>query len=211
MTGLHKATQDEHQATLRAKSAVACLLFVSGQPMNEIERVLTQFSGGFGGAAGPIRSVSARTCDLLIVAARIAEILHPTLDLGDRISRLAIRLTYGIPGTVVDLDRVAGSDLLRGDCGRLAAAGLCEPDAIDCASDAQILDCTDQNKRKLALVRQADPASALARRGADRAGLGSLCRLTVRHPAFASRDRLTGSPCWRDGFNKIFPQRKVFR
>jgi helicase len=155
LNALHQATHDEHQATLRAKKAVACLLFVSGRAMNDIERVLTQFGGAFGGAAGPIRSVSSRTCDLLPVAARVAEILHPTLDLGDRVGRLAIRLTYGIPGTAVDLARFAGSDLLRGDYGRLAAAGLCEPDAIDRATDAQILECVDRSKLKLALVRSA--------------------------------------------------------
>jgi helicase len=155
LNGLHHATTRDHQATLRAKKAVACLLFVSGRAMSDIESVLTQFGGAFGGAAGPIRSVASRTCDLLPVAARVAEILHPTLDFGDRISRLAIRLTYGIPGMAVDLARELGSDLLRGDYCRLAAARLCEPEQIDAAADDQILDCLDRDKRKLELVRDA--------------------------------------------------------
>lgn len=123
--------------------------------MSDIESVLTQFGGAFGGAAGPIRSVASRTCDLLPVAARVAEILHPTLDLGDRISRLAIRLTYGIPGMAVDLARQLGNDLLRGDYCRLAAARLCEPEQIDAAADGQLLECLDGDKRKLELVRDA--------------------------------------------------------
>jgi hypothetical protein len=56
-----------------------------------------------GGAAGPIRAVAARTCDLMPVAARVAEILNPTLDLRDRVRRLAIRLTHGVPAAVVEL------------------------------------------------------------------------------------------------------------
>jgi helicase len=119
---LFRDVTDQHQPTLRAKKATACLLFISGQPMNEIERVLTQFGGAFGGAAGPIRSVASRTCDLLPVAARIAEILNPTLDLNDRVSRLTLRLTHGIPSAACDLARDVGAALLRGDYTRLVRA-----------------------------------------------------------------------------------------
>lgn len=100
---LRQRVADTHQATMRAKRAAACLLFVSGQPMTEIETILGQFGGAFGGAAGPIRSASSRTCDLLPTAARIAEILHPELDLAERVNRLAIRLTYGVPSAAVNL------------------------------------------------------------------------------------------------------------
>jgi helicase len=150
---LQRGVADLLQATLRAKKAVACLLFVSGRPMNEIEGIVTQFGGGFGGAAGPIRSVSARTCDLMPVAARVAEILHPTLDLGDRVSRLAVRLTHGVPAAAVDLAKLGGADLLRGDYRRLAEARLCEPEQIEAATDGQILACVDMDRRKLALIR----------------------------------------------------------
>lgn len=165
LNALQRGTTEDHQATLRAKKAVACLLFVSGRAMSEIERVLTQFGGAFGGAAGPIRAVAARTCDLMPVAARVAEILHPTLDLGDRVRRLAIRLTYGVPSAAVDLAQFAGADLLRGDYCRLAAAQLCEPEQIDAATDDQILACVDKDRRKLALVR--DAAKRVAKRRAE--------------------------------------------
>jgi replicative superfamily II helicase len=162
---LQRGVADLLQATLRAKKAVACLLFVSGRPMNEIEGVMTQFGGAFGGAAGPIRSVSTRTCDLMPVAARIAEILHPTLNLGDRVSRLAVRLTHGVPAAAVDLAEQGGTDLLRGDYRRLAEARLCEPDHIEAATDGQILACVDLDKKKLALVR--DLAKRIAERRAQ--------------------------------------------
>lgn len=123
---------------------------------------LTQFGGAFGGAAGPIRSVTSRTCDLLSTAARVAEILHPGLDLSDRISRLAIRLTYGVAASAVDLAREAGAGLLRGDYCRLAAAMLCDPETIDAASDDQLLECLDGDKGKLELVREASRRIALS-------------------------------------------------
>jgi helicase len=155
LNALHRLTKDDHQATLRAKKAVACLLFVSGRAMNEIEGVLTQFGGAFGGAAGAIRSVAGRTCDLLPVAARVAEILHPALDLNDRVGRLAIRLTYGVPAAAVDLARMAGAELLRGDYCRLASAGLCDPNKINGATEAELLDCLDGSREKLDVVHDA--------------------------------------------------------
>jgi hypothetical protein len=165
LNAFQKGITDDHQATLRAKKAVACLLFVSGRAMNEIERLLTQFGPAFDGAADPIRAVAARTCDMIPVTARVAEILHPTLDLGDRVKRLTIRLTYGVPSEAVELAQYAGADLLRGDYCRLAAARLCEPDRINVAPDEQILVCVDKDKRKLALVR--DVAKEIAKRRAE--------------------------------------------
>jgi replicative superfamily II helicase len=171
LNALHRGIRDEHQATLRAKKAVACLLYVSGRAMNEIERVLTQFGGAFGGAAGPIRAVAGRTCDLLPVAARVAEILHPTLDLGDRIGRLTLRLTYGVPAAAVDLAQMAGADLLRGDYCRLAAEKLCAPEEVSNASDDQLLACLDNDRRKLKLVR--DAAARMGKQRAQSANLSS--------------------------------------
>jgi hypothetical protein len=81
---LTRSASEPQQDTLRVKKAVACLLFVSGRAMNEIETLLTRFGGAFDGAAGPIRAVAARTCDLLPTAARIAELLHILINLGQR-------------------------------------------------------------------------------------------------------------------------------
>lgn len=171
LSALHSDVSDDHQATLRAKKAVACLLFVSGKPMSEIEDILTQFGGAFGGAAGPIRAVASRTCDLLPVAARVVEILHPTLDLSDRIGRLTIRLTYGVPSAATDLAREAGAELLRADYCRLAAKGLCDPEKLDKATDQQLLDTLSNDGRKVALVR--DASKRIAERRAKLAKIGT--------------------------------------
>jgi helicase len=155
LIALHRGVHDSHQATLRAKKAVACLMFVSGQAMAQIEATLTQFGGTFGGAAGAIRGTATRTCDVLSTTARVAEILHPTLDLGDRIGRLAIRLTYGVPSAAAELARELGAELLRGDYCRLASAHLCEPEAIGSAGEEQLLSCLDNNRQKAVLVKRA--------------------------------------------------------
>ena len=70
---LQSSASQENPSTLRAKKAVACLLWITDKLLSEIEKIL---GGTLDGAAGPIRSVQARTCDLLPVAARVAEILH---------------------------------------------------------------------------------------------------------------------------------------
>lgn len=160
LNALTASAGDTHQGTTRAKRAVACLLFVSGRPMTEIEGTLAQFGGAFGGLAGPIRAVASRTCDLLPTAARVAELLHSGLSLEDRTARLAVRLTYGVPPAAVSLAKEAGNALLRGDYCRLAAADLCEWDKVTSASEKELLACLDDDARKLEVVRTASRSAA---------------------------------------------------
>jgi replicative superfamily II helicase len=152
---LARSAQDTNDQTMRQKRAVACLLFVSGQEMTDIEQTLTQFGGAFGGAAGPVRAIAARTSDLLPAAVRVAQLLHPTLDLESRSARLLTRLANGVDGEAVQLAQIAGADLQRGDYRRLAAAGLCDGPRILAAADAAILVCVDDDPARLALVRRA--------------------------------------------------------
>lgn len=79
-------------------------------------------------------------------------------------SRLAVRLTYGIPAAAVELAQIAGTELLRGDYCRLAAARLCEPDRIGAAAEGELLGCLDLNRGKLAIVL--DAAERIAQRRA---------------------------------------------
>ena len=144
---------EQHTATLRAKKAVACLYYVTGTEMNEIERVMTQFGGSFDGAAGPIRSVASRTADMLPVIARVGELLRPGLDLSSRASRLTVRLEYGVGADAVDIARLAGRDFGRGDYRRLSAAGLTNAAAIETASDDLILEQVEDDADKLRVVR----------------------------------------------------------
>ncbi|WP_050631758.1 DEAD/DEAH box helicase [Bradyrhizobium viridifuturi] len=162
LNAFRREVQDAHTSTIRAKKSVSCLLFVSGRPMSDIERVIGQFGGAFGGASGPIRSVASRTSDLVATTARVAEILHPELDLEDRVRRLTMRLTLGIPAAAVDLAREAGAALLRGDYCALAKANLCDEASIAAAPDVALLACLRDDADKLTIVR--DAAAAMKRR-----------------------------------------------
>lgn len=149
LNSLSRFTDEEHQTTLRAKKAVACLLWMSPLSLVEIERILTQFGGSLDGAAGDIRSVQTRSCDLLQIVIRIADILHPDLDLSKRAPRLLARLETGAGSEVADLAAVLGSNLARSDYQHLLNAGLCTIKAVENASDEVILDCLEEGPRRL--------------------------------------------------------------
>jgi hypothetical protein len=152
---LHRNVADQHEPTLRAKKAAACLLWITDWPLAKIEGVLTQFGGALGGAAGQIRAVAARTCDLLPTVLRVAELLHPGLDLGHREVRLLTRVEVGVPAEAADLAAQVGSRLDRGDYQALFKAGLCAMEAIQAAPDDVLLGCLGQNPDKVEDVRQA--------------------------------------------------------
>src|SRR5258707_930483 len=143
------------QDTARAKKAVVCLYYVSGMSMDEIERAMGQFGGAFDGAAGPIRSVTARTCDVLPMIARAGEILHDGADLQQRTARLLVRLDLGIQGPAVDLARYAARALDRADYRRLCEARLTEREALTGADDETLLRLLSNDARKVAAVREA--------------------------------------------------------
>jgi helicase len=155
---LSRSVDTQHQGTLRAKKAVACMLWITEWPLERIEEVLTQFGGRFDGAAGAVRSVAARTCDLLPTVARVAELLHPTLDLSERSERLLTRLEIGVPPVAVDLAALLGNRLTRGDYQSLINSGLCTIEAIEKGSDEALLSCftaSRDGKEKISEIRRA--------------------------------------------------------
>ena len=143
------------QTVTRSKKAAVCLYYISGVPMSEIENAVSQFGGGFGGSAGPIMSVTERTCDVLPTIARAAELLHPGLQLGDRASRLVFRLAYGIQGPAVDLAKYTERTLDRADYRRLCAARLTERDRLAAADDRTLLPMLANDRHKLTVLRAA--------------------------------------------------------
>ena len=100
------------------------------------------------------RAVHQRPHDVLRTGqARVAELLHSDLDLSNRVGCLAVRLEYGVRAGAVEIARVAGRDLGRGDYRRLSAAGLTNAAAINVASDKLLLDQLDGDKDKLRVVK----------------------------------------------------------
>jgi helicase len=155
LANLQRNVNEAAQGTLRAKKAVACLYYISGIGMEEIERAVSQFGGAFDGSAGPIRAVTSRTCDVLPVIARAAELLHAGLDLQQRIDRLLLRLDLGIQGPAVDLSRFAERALDRADYRRLCDGDLITQDALMSAENHTLLPLVGNDIRKLAALRDA--------------------------------------------------------
>jgi replicative superfamily II helicase len=155
---LRRFVSDQHTGTLRAKKAAGCLFWVSAMPIDQIEKALTQHGGAFDGASGPVRSVSARTCDLLPTVARVATILHPELDLTERAPRLLVRLELGVVSGAVPLARHAGAHLSRGDYQELVRANLNTPEALEAAGDEALLPCVGGDPEKVRAIRNAATA-----------------------------------------------------
>ncbi len=156
------ALTEPGQDVMRAKRTVACLLYAQGSDMLRIEEVLTRFSGARDGIAGPVRQTTARTCDVLPMVARAAMLIHPGLDLGDRLERLLVRLDLGVAASVADIAGQARTALDRGDYQRLGARALGDPEAIaDTTTDALL--ALVGSLDKVAVVRQAADRVAAAR------------------------------------------------
>ena len=155
LSALYQNVSDRTEATLRAKKAVACLLWITDKPLADIEAVMTRFGGGTDSAAGPVRAVASRTCDILPVVADIAQVLHHDLDLAERIRKLLIRLEIGIPAKIVGLAGYVGAILSRGDYQRLLSVGLSTLEETEKASDQQLLEHLDGSVGKLEAVRKA--------------------------------------------------------
>jgi len=154
LRSLHRNVENDVAATLRAKKAAACLLWITDWPMARIEDTMTQFGSKFDGAAGPLRSVAARTCDLLPTVIRVAELLHPGLDLGERGALLLARLTVGVPGEIAELATEIGNRFDRSDYQALLRAGLPTIEAVANASDDALRECL-RDSTKIQAVRQA--------------------------------------------------------
>ena len=123
--------------------------------MEEIEGAMGQFGGAFDGAAGPIRSVTSRTCDVLPMIARAAEVLHAGIDLQQRTARLLLRLELGIEGGAVDLAQYTGGTLDRADYRRLCGAGMTARETLVAAEDRVLLPLLGNDRRKFAALRSA--------------------------------------------------------
>jgi hypothetical protein len=92
---------------------------------------------------------------VLPTVAKIAELVHPGLALGNRIHRLLTRLELGIPAVAADLAAFTGDSLSRADYLQLTKSGLVTFVAIDAAEDDALLACVSKNRLKLKAIRDA--------------------------------------------------------
>jgi helicase len=149
MQAISSSAEDAFQPTLRAKKAVACLLYITDTPLTEIEDTMTQFGGGLNGAAGPIKSVISRTCDILPTIASVAALINPDLDLDNRVRRLLVRLELGIPANLVELGTRIGRILNRGNYLNLLKKGIATVEQFEDSKESVLLTCFENNGEKL--------------------------------------------------------------
>lgn len=116
-------SKDQIETTLKLKKTISCLLWITDKQVAEIEATLMQHYFDKS-SAGAIRAVVARTCDILPIVASIAEILHPELNLSDKVSKLLLRLELGIPSSIIELAEVLGRTLNRGEYLELPKKGI---------------------------------------------------------------------------------------
>ena len=156
LRSLRSKADEYYVPALRAKRAVACLLFVTDKAMSDIEQIVVRHGGGNElGSAGAIRQITSRTCDVLPAVARIAEVLHSQLDLVERLNRLLVRLDVGLPSDAANLALHAGSQLTRGDYLALKQMDIIRIDQLETADDPIILQALSGDQSKLGIVREA--------------------------------------------------------
>jgi hypothetical protein len=130
--------REVHTATLRAKKAAACLLWMTGQSRQQIETTLMQHMRE-SVAAGAVNQVRSRTIDLLPVVISVAEILRE-VDLAQRQDDLMLRLELGIPADLLPIARVCRGRLTRVEYLRLRDAGV---GSVDSLAEANLSDLTE--------------------------------------------------------------------
>lgn len=116
------------------KSSVACLTWVTNDTLEDIEQYLTRHLPDRN-MAGAIRSLATRTQDLLPAVMEILHALEPQHDYSAEVGKLLIRLELGIPGDTVDVARLMGAQLSRGQYLQLRRQGLHQLEALVAASE----------------------------------------------------------------------------
>jgi helicase len=138
INALQQTSQDARQATTRAKRASAAVLWVTGMPIEDIERYLNQHMYNRGGLAGTVRAIADRTRDLLPAVAAVVRSIDATHAVDDLAARTMLRLEIGIPAELVDLADSGAPALQRHLWMKLHAAGLVAPEAILGRSTAEL-------------------------------------------------------------------------
>jgi helicase len=147
-------THDRRTAIIRAKRAVACLLWMGGVPVAQIEQLITQHLPTRD-AAGAVRQVASRTHDIIGTIIAIAHHLHPTADLIHLAEFLPIQLELGIPPDLITLATHAQNALSRSDYLNLLSHNLRTPEAVLAADDQELLRCISGNRTRLRVLRDA--------------------------------------------------------
>jgi hypothetical protein len=123
---------DSLAGAVRAKKAMACLLYASTTPLVQLEHHLTRHQI-LDGVAGPVRATAARTRDMIPAVVRVFEFLHPGIAVGNIAERTMVRLELGIPAELAELGGILGAALTRAQYLTLLDHGVVTPDQFGLA------------------------------------------------------------------------------
>ncbi|MCV7251621.1 DEAD/DEAH box helicase [Mycobacterium hackensackense] len=113
----------------RSKKTAAALLFMSDLPMTNIESILMQHLPNRA-AAGPVRSVAARTRDVIDAVITICRVRGYQLADEATLAHLGVRLEIGLPPQMGEVALQLGARLTRAQYLVLAGRGLTSFEAI---------------------------------------------------------------------------------
>ncbi|MDL2082092.1 DEAD/DEAH box helicase [Streptomyces sp. GXMU-J15] len=133
LANLRIGGSDQLTGLIRAKKAMACLLYASSMPLVMVERHLMQHQRG-DGVAGPVRTVASRTRDLIPAIVRVFSFLHPEVVIGDVAERTMVRLELGLPVELVEIGLILGSALTRAQYLSLSESSCATPQQFETAS-----------------------------------------------------------------------------
>lgn len=119
-SAMHVGGANPFEAT---KRAVACLLWMSAQPMADIERTLLQHWRERA-AAGSIRQVASRTRDVLDAVFQVASYTGQAVAADLNADDLGVQLELGLPAALIEIAHITGPLLSRAEYLALHNAGV---------------------------------------------------------------------------------------
>lgn len=143
------------RVTLRCKRAAACLLLMTRSSFAEIESNLLQHTPDRS-AAGPIRQVAGRTRDVISIVANIAVLSGKTLAPGLSIDDLGLQLELGLPRESLEIARLSGASLTRGDYLALLNSGYLTWQQVSSTDESVLTELVGPLKARLLMDTASD-------------------------------------------------------
>jgi replicative superfamily II helicase len=131
--------------TSKSKKTIACLIWMSKTSIADIENILMQHNVS-SDAAGALRSVVARTCDVLPTVTAIAELIVGGQAIGDKMAKLLNRLELGIPADSLEISNILGKAISRGEYLQLLGQRILSSADFNAADEEVLLSILGKDK-----------------------------------------------------------------
>ncbi|MEU3644706.1 DEAD/DEAH box helicase [Lentzea sp. NPDC034063] len=145
----------------RTRRAIACLMWSAGQPIAEIEQVLSLYLRPQAGIRdpGPIAYAAQRTADVIQPVIDIARHLHPEADLSELAEDLPWQLSAGIAKGLAPVARHLNRAVDREVYLRLRSYEFTDATAVAAADHGRLLQCAGGDESLAAALRAASEAA----------------------------------------------------